>query len=168
MNCREFREQLAEFIGGELDAEQHAAAQSHMQSCQECRERARGLEAAAAALEAGLVSPGEAERRTAALTPPHAARPAAASGRVLRVSTVLRYAAIIMLAFAGGYLVRGWRAGDGAAGQQLAQTGQTVVPPVIDAVPGVSRELADLYVRAAQKFPDSSTFSRSLLMLARR
>lgn len=159
MNCRTFREQLADLVAGELDSQQRAAAHEHMQTCEQCRELARGLEAAAAVVEADVVSPEEAERQTAALAPPkpHGMRPAIVRRRYPRLSTIVRYAAVILLAFAGGYSARGWRADEIAS----------PLPPDDRASP-VSSELAQRYAIATEQFPDSSALSRSLLALARR
>ena len=159
MNCRTFREQLADLVAGELDSPQRAAAHEHMQTCEQCRELARGLEAAAAVVEADVVSLEEAERQTAALTPPKpdGVRPAIVRRRYARLSTIVRYAAVILLAFASGYSARGWRAGEVAS----------PLPPDDRASPVIS-EFAQRYAVATEQFPDSSTLSRSLLALARR
>jgi anti-sigma factor RsiW len=175
MNCQRLREQLADFVAGELDAQQRAAAQQHIDACEQCRELVRGLQAAAATLESGLISANEAERQTASMAAPRARAasdvpirgvPGVLSSfeRTLvwrrRLSTIVRYAAIVLLAFVGGYFARGWRLHQRAARQEPARLG-------LEAAPQVSRELASRYAEAAQQFPDSSTFSRSLLMLAR-
>ncbi len=159
MNCRTFREQLADLVAGELDSPQRAAAHEHMQTCEQCRELARGLEAAAAVVEADVVSLEEAERQTAALTPPkpHGVRPAIVRRRYPRLSTIVRYAAVILLAFASGYSARGWRA-DEDVSEALA----------VDGASRVSGELVDRYTKATEQFPNSSALSRSLLALAQR
>jgi anti-sigma factor RsiW len=159
MNCRTFREQLADLVAGELDSSQRAAAHEHMRTCAQCRELARGLEAAAAVVEADVVSPEEAERQTAglALPKPHGVRPAVVRRRYPRLPTILRYAAVILLAFAGGYSARGWRASEIAS-----------PPPPDDRASPVGRELAQRYAMAMEQFPNSSALSRSLLALARR
>ena len=171
MNCRTFREQLADLVAGELDLPQRAAAHEHMQTCEQCRELARGLETAATVVEAGVVSLDEAERQTAALTPPAPVasnvpvrRLAGVSDsapdsavRRYRLSAIVRYAAVILLAFASGYSARGWRAGEVASS----------LPPDDRASP-VSSEFAQRYAIATEQFPDSSTFSHSLVALARR
>lgn len=156
MNCRTFREQLADLVAGELDSPQRAAAHEHIQACEQCRELARGLEAAAAIVEADVLSPAEAERHTAALAPPAPAAPDSAVRRY-RLTPLMRYAAVILLAFICGYLARDWRTGEAAS-----------VPPADDGSSLVSDELAQRYAIATEQFPDSSTLSRSLLAIARR
>jgi hypothetical protein len=87
----------------------------------------------------------------------------AASGSPLRRGPVrvspwgasLRYAAVIILAFVGGYLARGTAPNNPAA-------------PGADGLAGAAPALALRYAAAADRFPEAPTFSHSLLMLARR
>jgi hypothetical protein len=156
MNCRTFREKLADLVAGELDSPQRDAAHEHMQTCEQCRELARDLEAAAAIVEADLLPREEAERRTAALAPPAPGAPDSVVWRY-RLPAIVRYAAVILLAFICGYLARGWRTGEVAS-----------LPPPDERSSLMSSELAQRYAMAAEQFPDSSTLSRALLAIARR
>jgi len=164
MNEQDFDQRLADYLGGELDEQQAAALRAELEADPQRRRLACELHTAAAALETGLLSPEEAERRTASLAcPADAARGAAsATGRgrrwaAGRPGVILRYAAVIVAAFGLGYLARGWREAERS----------------VPALPAVrTAEVNDAYVagfmRATKAFPESSTFSRALLMLARR
>lgn len=157
MNCETFREILADFLAdflaGELDQAQHTAAREHVDACAECREQTRGLQAAAAAVESTIPTVEEAERRTASLTLPAIPAPA---HRTLRLAPILRYAAVVLLAFGAGYLSRGGSGpSDPAAGDKTGDPG--VLNPQF--VQGLER--------AASRYPASSGFSKALLALAK-
>jgi anti-sigma factor RsiW len=161
MNDEEFRELLADYVAGELDEERAAVFRAELEANEERRRLARELQAAAAALEANVVSQEEAERRTAALELRGAAFSAAGStrrgGGQRRLPAVLRYAAVIVLAFGAGFLARGWQ----------SESSAQAPPPLAQTVEINERYVTD-FVKFTQSFPKSSTFSRSLLALARK
>lgn len=166
MNDQEFHELLAEYVAGELDRERAALFRAELDADPARRMLAHQYQAAAAALEANLLSDEEADRRAASLEFEQVTSTATES-RVLQASDLrsrrdrylgaaLRYAAVIALAFGAGFLARG----------RDTQRGETVSPPAaVDA--SFNERLAAKYTRASQSFPESPTFSRSLLMLAR-
>jgi anti-sigma factor RsiW len=166
MNDEKFEELLADYLAGELDEQQAAAFRAELESNEQRRKRAQELQAAAAALEANLLSDEEARRRTESLSLQDIAmrgadRAPKVSSRLTRfghrrLKAVLRYAAVIVLAFGAGFVVRGWR----------SDTREPSLP-VTTAAPVNERYVQD-YLRVTKAFPQSSAFSRSLLMLARR
>lgn len=159
MNCEAFRDQLADFVGGELDPDRHAAAAEHLEQCDACRELARGLQGAAAALEANVVSPETAAKRTADLTirmpeSESAVRPTPGYARVTRI---LRYAAVVMLAFGAGYVLRGWQAAPvfPPPAENLEIVGESINPALAKRIERVSRQ-----------YPEASTLTQGLICLA--
>jgi anti-sigma factor RsiW len=166
MNDEKFEELLADYLAGELDEQQAAVFRAELESNEQRRKRAQEFQAAAAALEANLLSDEEARRRTESLSLRDIAERGAGGAPELssrptrfgyhRLKAVLRYAAVIVLAFGAGFVVRGWRS-----------DAPELSPPIATAAP-VNERYVDDYLRVTQAFPDSSGFSRSLLMLARR
>lgn len=165
MNDEEFQELLADYIAGELDEQRAAAFRAELESNAERRRLARQLQAAAAALEANVLSDEDAQSRTASLSlqeiaaragggaPPRVSR--AVRFKHYRLGVVLRYAAVIVLAFGAGFVVRGWRS-----------EAREPSPQVVSSA-NVNEGYAASYRRATQAFPQSTSFSRSLLILAR-
>jgi hypothetical protein len=175
MTCNTFRAQLAELIGGELDPARHAAAVEHLKTCPDCRAHAGGLEAAAEAVQATLLSHEEALRQTAGLTAPHAVRGeygevaappsygiSRSYSRTPWLTRLVRYAAMIMVAFAAGFMY----------GSRQLPEADLPVPIVVDPAMGIPVQptVNPVYVwrfaQASKDYPDSSTLSRSLLSLA--
>ncbi len=161
MTEERFRELLADYLAGELDEQQAAAFRAELAASAERRKLASELQAAAAALEGNVLSENEARQRTEDLklelpSPLKRAHASEATGRYKRLFAALRYAAVIALAFGGGYIVRGWQSGS----------------PETTSAPPPMAEINERYVanfaEATQLFPHSSTFTRSLLMLARK
>ena len=171
MKDEKFRAMLADYLGGELDEQQVAAFRAELEANPERRKLADELQAAAAALEANVLSREEAERSTASLeldvatdkgmtlrVPSTGERPAGATHRRhYRLHAALRYAAVIVMAFGVGFLARGW-----------LPANQEGAPPTAPAPTSINERYAARFVRATQSFPKSSTFSRSLLALARK
>jgi anti-sigma factor RsiW len=166
MNDREFHELLAEYVAGELDDERAAMFRAELDADPARRMLAQQYQAAAAALEAHLLSDEETERRAASLSFEQVASTATDGAgtrvnglrgrRYVHLRAALRYAAVIALAFGAGFLARG----------RDTQTNETAPPPAaVDA--SIDKRLAAKYTQASQSFPESPTFSRSLLMLAR-
>jgi hypothetical protein len=165
MNEEEFQKRLAEYIAGELDQQAAAAFRVELEHDEQRRKLADELQAAAAALETNTLSDEEARRRTDSLTFAElqarsagagwASHPAGAGHSGLKA--VLRYAAVIILAFGAGFLARGW------------QFESRQRPPALAAVSeSFNQGYAASYRQVEEAFPESSSFSRSLLMLARR
>ena len=159
MNCEQFNDRLADLLGGELDATQHAEARRHMETCARCRDSARGLQAAAAALEAHLPSQAEAEHRTRALSLPREPeatttmrRPAGAWAYA-----ALRYAAVITLAFGAGHAYR-----------NASTTDNGIASQVEEPAPKPDFGLTERYARRTNEFPAASSFSRALMALAKQ
>lgn len=166
MNEQEFRGLLADYLAGELDEAQAAAFRAELEASEQRRKLATELQAAAAALEANVLSHEQAEQRTASLELEGAtARARSASERSARgggrrhqrLRVALRYAAVIVLAFGAGFLARGW---------QLSGRDATPVP-TLASMPVNARYVAN-FVQATQSLPQASAFSHSLLTLARR
>lgn len=166
MTDEEFRDLLAEYIAGELDEQRAAAFRAELEANEQRRKLAEELQAAAAALEVNLVSEEQAEQRTAGLKLETAAirGPDAVSEtarpvvlRYARIRAVLRYAAVVVVAFSAGFLARGWSSAD----QQVAARTEAPAAPI-------NERYIDKFVEATQSFPESSSFARSLLALARR
>lgn len=155
MTCKHVRDQMADFIGGELSAEQTAVVRDHLASCDACAREARGLQAAAAVVEAGDLSATAAAAKALTIdweTIERAAQSTAKSTRIRpRAAALLRYAAVIAIAFAGGYLARGPR----LAGPE---TRTMVTDPEM--------ALARRYETASRSYPHASEMSKSLLALA--
>lgn len=161
MNEKQFRELLANYIAGELDPQQAADFRAALQADEQRRKLVQELQAAAAVLEAGTISQEEAERRTAmlALDPSHAGvlSPHGRRPERKRLFAVLRYAAVILVAFGAGFLARAWPAVD--------RTEPT--RPAVQATP-INEVYVASFTKASESFPHASTFSRSLLALARK
>ncbi|MBU0638208.1 MAG: zf-HC2 domain-containing protein [Planctomycetes bacterium] len=156
MNCAMFRERLADYIGGELEPEQHAVFATHVSECPTCRAEVRALQAAAAVLDAGVLSREEAAERTATLAPPVAvaARVPRLARRPRMIYAALRYAAVVALAFGAGYGARGWR------------VTPVESPPVVVVERQINPRLVHRLEQAAKRFPRSTSLSWSLLCLA--
>ena len=159
MDCEQFTDRLADFLGQELSAEQHEAAQQHLRSCERCRELARGLQAAAAATESNVPTVEEAAQQTDTLRLPtspgmHAARRRRAPSYLL---TVIRYAAVIAIAFGGGYLYRG------VGAIPPGEVGAATAGPD-ELFPYIERRVAQI----DKQFPGTSELSRKLLLLAKQ
>lgn len=186
MNCRELREALADFIGGEADACTREAVQAHVEECEACRLETSGLVIAARAFEADLPSAETAERagrEVELVARAHAAtrhagfsesvldadvrRETASVRRVSRRSLawpVLRYAAAILAAFGGGY----WFARTTATGHSTAPGGPIVKEPTGRIMEPIEMRFAKRFEEAARTYPGSSSLSWSLLSIARR
>lgn len=147
MTDERFEQLLADHLAGELDdaaaAELHDAAAADSARAQRLRE----LEATERALGEHVVSLQAAEQRVATLLEPVRVRETGAREARSRVPALLRYAAVVLLAFVAGYVFRGWSAAT---------------------EPAPREQLAERFVDAQREFPGSSQFAHSLLALARR
>lgn len=174
MNEREFLDRLADYLAGELDAAQAESFRAEIADDVRRRRLVDELQAAAAALECRALSDEQARDATAELRwSDVATRNVAASAsrsiiapaahrRFHAVGVALRYAAVIALAFVSGYWTRGGaenRPNDAAPAALVSEAG----PVRTDA-----KDLyAAHYVKAGQSFPNASSFSRTIMALAR-
>jgi transposase len=143
MTCNEFRNHLADHLGGEAAAGAEQALRRHAETCGECRDELAGLELALATLEQSRLTRAQAEQRVSQTPRAISLAPA-----------LLRYAAVIALAFGGGYAVRGMRSP--AATPAPAHVAPAVQPA----------ELASRYVAASSAYPRASSLTHALLAIA--
>lgn len=155
--CSINRERLADYLASELTPDERRAFEDHLISCEPCRAHAESLGAVQRSLLAAAGSLDAANARTASLTPAPASLriPAPQVSRVAtRIARPLALAASLALAFAAGYFSRAPRA-----------TPLTPSTRNADAtIPRVARD----YLKAAQSTPTASSFTWSLLSVARR
>ena len=170
MNEREFQDKLADYLAGEMNAAEAEAFRAALAADPERRRLADELQAAAAALECRAASDEEAREATAGLrwddlaararrTPVRAERPAS---RLRILNVALRYAAAIVLAFVAGY----WARSSAAVAER--EPAPIVRGPEIGSVgTEAAEQYAASYVKAARSFPNASSFSRTLMALAK-
>jgi anti-sigma factor RsiW len=168
VNCEQVREDLADYLGGELSTSGAAALEAHLQGCASCRREVDELRRTIDVLR-GLETVGadEASARTSDLMVvrrrPFAWRAAAA---------LLRAAAMIALGAWIGWSVAG-RGRDTAPspavrgdGRQVATNADPSVTPDAPGLPLMSG-IHPAWFRQAQRNPGaSSSFARQLAMLA--
>jgi len=144
MNPPEFEQRMADYLGAELEPIERAEFERLLAADPAAQKRVDALRTLAAAV-----------RELPATVPPVAPQPLIWK----RVMVVLRYAAVILLAFAAGYGVRG-------AGGGPPETVRTVA-----AVPAAARSVTDSfaerYARAVAAKPGASTLSHALLAMGR-
>lgn len=145
-------QRLADYLSGELDERQSADFERRLAEDPRLDREARELRAAAAAVGMHAVDLDEAEARTRGATLPRGLAPAPRSGRWI---SALRYAAVILIAFGAGFWLRG-RAAPLRAQHAPAPR------------PSIETQLIEQYARAGRENPNSSSFSRALLAVARR
>jgi anti-sigma factor RsiW len=159
MTCATLRERLADLIAGELPSPERAEADAHLASCADCRRTVAELSAAEQMLRAGSASPAQAESAVRGLVLP---RGEARQSVLLRfVPIAIRYAAVIVLGFVGGYLTRGPSAGAPTSPPTGAGTVRVTDEPLVNPA------IVARYQAAEATFPAAPRFSRSLLALAR-
>lgn len=163
MTDEQFQERAAEFLSGEMNEPDRQNFRAELERSPARAQLFRELEAAQRLVRNGAPSLEQAEQRTRHLPVP--AAPSTASRRTSRLrpnplAFVLRYAAVIALAFCSGYLVRDI----GAAGQPT----QPTRPEHVDGLGGFEARFARNYVQTIRQRPTATTFSRTLLALARR
>ena len=174
MNDERFESLLADYLAGELSPADEAEFRTELDRDEQRRKLAQSLQAAAAALEADVPDLEQADERSAdvlfdRIVLRHLAERQRQPQpmRVARLGTsLLRYAAVIMLAFATGYLVRGW-----SRTELEGQPSPTPTPPAHTAgavAPQINDEYIANYARASRTFPQATSFSRALLAVASR
>jgi anti-sigma factor RsiW len=154
MTCDEFNAQLADFVGGELDAAARSTANAHMEQCPDCAREANELLQVAGAVR-------DTVSRTEGIPLRSPPLSAAALGFSHRAAGLLRYAAVVLIAFAAGYGTRLWLASPQEASPVVAETNSS------ELAVAVSDRVMTKYSRATHGFPDSSPLSWSLISLAR-
>ena len=107
MNCEQFEDLLADALGGELSSVKRAGFDGHVRDCARCR---REFESASAAISAMRSLPGPPVEAAAVgrdrLASAAESAPWMNREPNFRLPPILRYAAVIALAFIAGYVVR--------------------------------------------------------------
>lgn len=160
MNCKQFERVLPDFLAAETTPNAAVECAEHIASCASCRKRVEELRNVESLI------------RSAALAVPEF-RPGRAghvlSGQGWRgANVIIRYAAAIGLAFTAGF----W--GRGLSGRmetiqpsqlhRAPSAGVGVETPEFAAGPEMQRE----YLQIAAAYPNTTTFGKSLLLLAKR
>jgi len=171
----ELEQRIADYLAGEMSEPQAAEFRRRLEQDPALARRVRELQAAAAALDAGLPDEVEADRSTQELTlvaptPLRRTRSRRDGGRnalVWSLRASLRYAAAILLAFGAGFYARGWSpAGAPPGGAQAGgEVASGVIPSIAALAPPEIRP--ERLAQVSRDFPGTSSFSRALLLLAR-
>jgi len=103
MNCHEFERYLAEALGDELSPQDRAALDAHLAACQTCRAEYESAAATIRTLRSLPPPPDVSVRRSGDRLVISGARSGRNGGRRRLANVALRYAAAVVLAFAGGY-----------------------------------------------------------------
>ncbi len=150
MTRDELKAMLADYLGNELDGDRKREFEAALASDSEFAAEVRGLQETLERL-----------RTLDAPTP----MPTATSkgGRSLAVPRVLRYAAVLALAFVGGYLARGPAAVELSKTPSETATQEPAVTSFSDSSDEWRLRLAKRYV----EHPSDSSLARSLVALAR-
>lgn len=105
MRCDEMREVLGSYADGEIAPEMRAAVDAHVCACEACRSELGQLRELAERIQAGgsvAVPPALWDRIADKLD---SARPPRSTRRIFRLRSILAFAACLLLAVGGGYLV---------------------------------------------------------------
>lgn len=105
MNCERFNEMLADALGDELGSADRSAFDGHLDACMGCRREYESLAETLDAIRTLKDVPQEPRLSTHEIRTVF--RSSAPAVRRFRMFAVLRYAAIIALAFTAGYAFRG-------------------------------------------------------------
>jgi len=161
MTDEEFRLRLAEYLAGEMSAEQADAFREVLHADRRRSRLAQDLEDVQARLRSGLPGLDEAERRTGVLaalsgsSQGAASRAPATRQRRFPVGSALRYAAVIALAFSAGYFARA-----------RLRPQPAPEPPVVVVGKSVPVRWIENYAQVVRTFPDVSDFGRALLAIS--
>lgn len=164
MNCQQFDQQLPDFLGGELSAQHSVDCAEHIATCAACRTRVGGLQDVQALLQSATAG---AERFPAnAVTVRSQSSPASRAANVRPLIAILRYAAVIAIAFLAGFATRGPGPRSQSATIVKGSGPETPAINVVDPVanPRLQRE----YREITSAHPEASSFGRTLLLLAKR
>jgi hypothetical protein len=190
MNAERFEELLAGLLGDELTPAERIELDEALAADRARAARARELQATVAALRAAVPSGALARAVTRAMPTPSVAEapigsaisdPAPLTARRVAPAqrssarrwplALLRYAAIIALAFGAGHWVRGWQDQPHAPAPAPGNPAVVVAPPAADPLaPGAAGwnpALVERWTVVARQYPQASEFSRALLALAR-
>jgi anti-sigma factor RsiW len=143
MTPEELNEQLADYLGGELDAERTAEFERSLNDNPDLAEEVQSLRRARDAFN-GLKAP--------SVAPPASATPRAAHASTARTLGIMRFAAAILIAFTLGVVAR-----DVTVTPTTSDT-----PTVVRRESSVQQELGMAYARQSGK----SGLARSLLAVA--
>lgn len=141
MTCHEIEEHLADYLGGELGAEDRSRFEAHLAACPACRREAESLGGTLEALRnLPSVNSAEAERRVSVLEVRR--RPAGVRGMVWRV---LPYAACLAVGVGAGFL-----SSRPPASNEPASGAVTSLAPSHAAAEGVVEDIHPTWVAAAR------------------
>ncbi len=179
MTPEEFHEMLPDYLAGELSESQELRLRAFLEAHPAERFRVEELRAAQQAVRQTAPSPTEAEDRVVGLPslaslagPREAGLPATrtAAGRFRFVPAALRYAAVVLLAFAGGYITRGWRPAEPAETPAQPEIARVAPAPAAGVLlpDALSPHLAERLERAIRAYPQGQTLTWALLSLAAR
>ena len=156
MNCTYFHKVLADYIAGELAPERHADAQRHAAECRACADELAGLQSAAAVLDSGRLGHTNVVQATDSLLLPTAPRVTTDAGpRHYGIPIWARYAAVMVVAFAGGYLFR-----DNSTVRRPTE------PHNVSNAVSSPAAFIERYNSLAHERPNAPSFTRSLLAVA--
>ncbi len=150
MNCEQFENSLPDALGGELSADQRAEFDKHVRVCERCRREFESTSAALSAIRSLPAPPVEAMAigRDRFVTEAEFA-PRTSGGPILQLHPLLRYAAVIAIAFVAGYVVR--------AGLTPSISSREVVPgSAVESRPGVD---APEFPRITERFASAHSGS---------
>lgn len=151
MRCNEVEALLAELISGEISTDGAAGVQQHLRSCAACDRELQSLRQASELLQAGKLPSEIAHQRAAQISLEFAERPSVVGGRYAGALAMLKYAAVIIVSFGAGYLLR---PSQSVEKTQPAETNEAA--PVI----------AQRYEAANRTYPKAAAMSKGLLALA--
>lgn len=159
MNCAEIECLMADVLGDEGDADTAASVRDHLRECSSCQAKFDATGATIALLkrvpDSPRIDPNAAADRLRVTRPLGRGR-----ARGLRLGSILRYAAGLGIAFAGGYVMRG--------ATQAPAEGPTHVAKVDDSRPqrGGSESLQSALRAAHQRNPNVSGLAKCLIAMA--
>lgn len=154
---REFEVRLGEYLSGEMDADETRAFEALLANDPARRQLADELRETGALVRAAVPSAELAEQCTRGLSLGRSDRNAGRAAGWRIAAAALRYAAVILLAFALGFMARGWESGP-ANTRPAAPSVRT--PYEV--------QFARNYTEVSREHPGTSSFGRTLLAIARR
>ncbi len=156
MNDRDFELKLADYVAGEMDPGEASAFEMLLTGDPARRQLVQELRDADSALRAAVPDQNLAQLRTRELSSPRSRHRAAALSTWRPAMMLMRYAAVILVAFTCGFLARSW------------QPGAMDTPVVAGRETSYEMQFAQRYVQVSQTHPAASSFGRTLLAIARR
>lgn len=159
MNCEILQARLADYVAGELSAPERLAADAHLAECGACHRQANELSATERMLRNGVAPQTNAEHAVSGVELPKLDDRRSLPTRT--APAALRYVAVVALGFLGGYLTRDRNLNDKPSMQP-----NNAPARVMETLP-VNPAFVARYQAAETTFPAATSFSRSLLVLAR-